>query len=122
MREHKYRGKRRDNGEWAYGYLFKSWERCYILWGTTNRVPDMVEVDPETVGECTNLTDKNSKEIYEGDILYDSGEYYSPVIWSKEYAGWFIQTYDGPEPLYEQGNVIIIGNIYDNPELLKEGD
>lgn len=58
------------------------------------------------------------REIYEGDILIDSGEYYSLVLWSEDYAGWFIQTCDGPEPLHEQGNVVICGNIHDNFTML----
>lgn len=81
---------------------------------------DMPQVE---IMQYTGLKDKNGMEIYEGDILWDSGEYYSPVIWSEDYSGWFIQTYDGPEPLWEMAKEsVIAGNIYDNPELLKEGD
>ena len=64
MREIKFRGKRIDNGEWIYGYYFKSWEKAYILWGTTNDIPNKIEVIPETVGQFTGLKDKNGVEIY----------------------------------------------------------
>lgn len=49
MREILFRGKRIDNGEWTEGYLFVIWESAYIVWGTTNGVPNMVQVDPSTV-------------------------------------------------------------------------
>lgn len=57
------RGKRIDNGEWVEGYLYGIWERRYILWGMTNDIPNMVEVDPETVCQCTAMPDKNGKLI-----------------------------------------------------------
>ena len=49
MRELKCRGKRINNGERVEGYFFQIWERTYILWGTTNGVPNMKEVIPKTV-------------------------------------------------------------------------
>ena len=63
-----YRAKRKDNGEWISGYLYGIWERKYILWGMINDVPDMKEVDPSTICQCTGLKGKNGKLIWENDI------------------------------------------------------
>ena len=68
-REILFRGKRVDNGEWTQGYFFQIWERTFILWGTTNDIPNMIEVDPSTVGQYTGLTDKNGKQGFEADRL-----------------------------------------------------
>lgn len=68
-----FRAKRTDNGEWVQGYLYGIWERRYILWGMTNDIPDMVEVDPATICRCTSFADKNSKLIWENDILMCHG-------------------------------------------------
>lgn len=64
-----YKAKRIDNGEWVQGYLYGIWEKRYILWGMTNDVPDMIEVDSSTICQCTGLKDKNGKPIWENDII-----------------------------------------------------
>lgn len=69
MREHFFRGIRVDNGEWVEGYLFRIWEQTYILWGTTNGVPNMIEVIPETISEYIGIHDKNGTKIFENDIV-----------------------------------------------------
>ena len=61
-----FRGKRLDNGEMVQGYLFKIWDDCFILWGTTNGVPNQTKIDPATIGQCTGLKDKSGKLIFEG--------------------------------------------------------
>lgn len=88
-----FRGKRIDTGEWVQGYLYGIWERNYILWGMTNDIPDMVEVDPETICQCTGIKDKNGKLIFENDILeghlddkYPEDVTRTKVIWDKN--GW----------------------------------
>ena len=64
-----FKAKRIDKGEWVQGYLYCIWEKRYILWGMTNDVPNMIEVDPYTICQCTGLKDKNGKLIWENDIV-----------------------------------------------------
>lgn len=138
MREILFRGKRVDNEAWTEGYLFKIWDRTYLLWGMTGDVPNMVEVKPETVGQYTGLTDKNGKKIFEGDIVclvygdkmlstgdvqFDYGVF--GVEWTtfkknKGMVGGFGQLHNLRR--FDDGladRIKVIGNIYDNPKLLE---
>mgnify|MGYP001658158894 FL=1 len=120
-----FRGKRKDNGEWIQGYLYGIWERRYILWGMTNDIPNMVEVDPETVCQCTAMPDKNNKLIFENDIAIkhndDDKEPYL-IRWSENYAAWELaQCGCAMYGFFDVdfGEIEVIGNAIDNPELLE---
>jgi uncharacterized phage protein (TIGR01671 family) len=114
-RDIKFRGKRIDNGEWTYGYFFKIWERTYILWGTTNGVPNMIEVHPKTVGHPTGLKDHKGKDIYEGDII-NTGKVIGVVDW--RHAQYVLRVGDDAWTGVLGVNEVI-GNIYENPDLLE---
>ena len=138
MKEILFKGKRKDTGEWIEGYFFKIWDRTFLLWGMTNDHPNMIEVIPETVGQFTRLTDKNGSKIFEGDIIsataLDTGEEQRAVVCfgnfidennDDEYIGFFIE-FDGIKTTITQlsmeeckNRIEVIGNIYDNKELLK---
>lgn len=62
MREILFKAKRLDNGEWVEGYYYQIWEKGYILWGMTNNMPDMVEVNPDTLCQFTGLNDNTKWE------------------------------------------------------------
>ena len=125
IRDTFFRGKRKDTGEWIEGYFFKIWDRTFILWGMTNDHPDMIEVIPETVSQFTGLVDKWGKKIFEGDIVnivtgingYTS-TYRSAIYEVKYIAGGGIAVFL-PFDNSDIVEVEVIGNIYDNKELLE---
>ena len=128
---HLFRGKRTDNGVWACGYLYGIWEKRYILWGMFNDIPGMIEVDRATICQYTGLNDKNGKLIFENDIIaywdtystengqeeaYCVGE----VAWDEETLSVQVTNRLSAES-YEvlKGECFVIGNTFDNPELLE---
>ena len=129
MREIKFRGKNIETGEWLYGNLQvpKKEGVGYYMW---DKEKFQREVDPETIGEFTSLKDRNGNDIYEGDIIsfdYGVGEPVSEDLIEVRFVrGVFAFLWNGDlddecpvsSPTREWANVI--GNIHDNPELLKK--
>ncbi len=126
MREIKFRGKTYEN-EWVYGSFIDAGSKKFI-W---NRYP--IEVYPESVGQFIGLKDKKLKEIYEKDIVKVIEEDGTEHIHYVEYK---VEKSEYPAfDLYPEidvefntlqfyvinKNIEVIGNIFDNKELLKEG-
>lgn len=143
MREILFRGKRTDNGEWVYGNLVRGCDKKYayiVEFGNEELCRNYVDVHPETVGQYTGLADKNGTKIFEGDIVKcvdaNNGGVFTAIVSfgnpNHEYNWGFQLVQMGGDNLNtdillwvdmeEAGAYIeVIGNIYDNPELL-EGD
>lgn len=116
-----WRGKRAVNGEWALGCLIRSSSKAmfFVLDGKTNRISG-TDVDPSTLGECVGRRDKNKTPIFEGDIVKHNGECY--VIKYLEKYMRFSPVKPGTVfAVFDYTQAEIIGNIFDNPELLKGG-
>ena len=144
-REILFRGKRKDNGEWICGDLLQDVESgicaivSYVNLG--GNIHDLSEscifaVIPETVGQYTGHTDKNGVMIFEGDIV--KGTAYSAtmigvIVWIDEISSFGVRRVNAPNPTaWENSSILrcvslgktdefaaeVIGNIYDNPELL----
>ena len=106
---------------------------CQINSTINNGKASMIEVIPETVGQYTGLTDKNGKQIFEGDIVnvqYET-EYvglkpkpsYMGVVEFKDGAFGIYESGKGTQFFFQHGLIkTVIGNIHDNPELLKGGE
>lgn len=128
MRKIQFRGKCKDNNEWVIGGYYPLYPNHIIVvdhrvLGEADRV-NHYEVVPETVGQFTGLTDKNGKEIYEGDILYmwNTGMKKAIVKFTHGTFALFVEDDKYLQPLNLQYwlDSEIIGNIHDNPELFKK--
>lgn len=118
MREIKFRGKHIDTDEWVFGCLVvdEPTERSFI-WGKG-------QVFPETAGQYINQVDRNLKKIYEDDILQDAQGRKYCVRWSDGNCGFIAEPIQKSRiwPNLNSGStkyLEVIGNIFDNPELLR---
>lgn len=129
MREILFRGKRTDNGEWIEG-CFLDKNNMGIFYDDTEESDCSVHIFPvvsKTVGQYTGLTDKNGKKIFEGDII-DTPDRLVKVVWFTSNAQFdihFIRYKDDVTTTNFKGihmrdlkEYEVIGNIYDNKEIL----
>lgn len=128
MREILFRAKRTDNGEWVEGFYVNRFDvneeiEHLIFWRKSYTVWEYAKIDPETLCQYTGLKDKNGNRIWENDIV--SGyfnhkkitgfiKYGSNAVYYIEREGSYGIHLDNSEDWLE-----VIGNIFDNPELLK---
>ncbi len=143
MRTIKFRGKTIFGDRWVYGGILQSESGIYIIEPSASIIDSKInKIDPETVGQFTGLTDKDGKEIYEGDILRytrynvrgegihnETWTHKCRVYWDEDkHAFWHYMKLtrgacrgllDFRDDRAEKNEIEIIGNIHDNPELLK---
>lgn len=124
MREYLFRGKMIANGKWSEGNLLVTKQGCCITPDATV-LGSYGAVNPNTVGQYTGMHDKNGTKIFEGDIIdfYDrsDGDSYGVVRYDAEETKFEFVYDDFCEDLgqrYNPEDVEVIGNIFDNPELL----
>ena len=145
-REIKFRGKTINGNEWIYGPTISQGtiKRKANKWFMEVAENKWKGLQPNTLGQFTGLYDKNGKEIYEGDILRGNeypfncdgvDNYFAEIVWVDNVCGFYRLTHKNPnstvrgishgnwEQLDEDDikSFEVIGNIHDNPELLKDG-
>lgn len=124
-----FKAKRLDNGEWVQGcYIYDVDRDCSkSLNEFAHRIQPLYShayaepVDPSTICQCTGLKDKNGKLIWENDIVKDD-VIYGVVKWDDANARHIIDDRDDGYQEYSDWwhEVEVIGNVFDNQELLEE--
>ena len=132
MRTIKFRGWNRKNKQWLYGFYLQNRGAHFVCPDefAYSKSWEDYEVEAETVGQFTGLHDKMGREIYEGSIVR-TNEGYGPAVieylggalilrWKD--GGWLsLAEYDGNIEQPDLDSDEVIGNIHDNPEMLKHG-
>ena len=130
-----FKAKRIDNGEWVVGFYAYIHKKHYIYTGQLIHsglydVAERFEVDPSTICRCTGLKDKNGKLIWKNDIVAywdtystESGcaeaDCIGRVVWDAETISFQVTNRLSAESYEVLGECSVIGNIFDNPELLE---
>ena len=118
-REILFRGKRIDNGEWVEGMYL------YIKGHTYPSIFDMEGfshiIITKTLGQFTGVLDKNDKKIFEGDIVKYENKIYE-IKYLEKYARFAPSNESTVFMVCAFNHLEVVGNIYDNPELLKDDD
>lgn len=140
----KFRGKRKDNGEWVVGVPIPN-SFCNVVHMIPILLTDkvaypperlheyLIEIAPETLGQSIGLKDKNGVEIFEGDVIgsqnKDRSNWYvshHKIVWHDTgFVGKQIcsSSFIGLEHWTRGENgYVLIGNIYENPELLEQAN
>lgn len=122
-----FKAKRIDNGEWVVGYLYRLSENNppFIM---LRKYGENYEVDEHTICCCTGLKDKNGTLIWENDIAKDEKGSLYKAFWQNNYYqfSWICVKSE----IFQSGikwdlyvmrsfEIEVIGNIFDNPELLE---
>lgn len=139
MREILFRGKGTHGfacGEWVYGYYVKDFwstaSRGFGILPINKECGGYCEVDPETIGQFTGLTDKNGKKIFEGDVVqgtiisqWNKSVIRCEVVFERDGFVSVEHKKNGKLWLHKlcfSKDIEVIGNIHDNPELLEASD
>lgn len=124
VRSIKFRGKDIIHNEWIYGGLAEDKNENVVILPKNNWQKGGC-VDKDTIGQFTGLYDKNGKEIYEGDIvLHKTYHGEKSCVVRFECGAFIIGYHEGSStkrtPMLINKSCVLIGNIHDNPELIKE--
>lgn len=123
-----YKAKRIDTGEWVEGLLTIMWGQLHII--NPNDENTAYPIDPSTICQCTGLRDKNGKLIWENDIvsfldMYSTENGWSEsgcvgkVAWDDETISFQVTNRLSAESYEVLDECLVIGNIFDNTELLE---
>lgn len=135
-----FKAKRIDNGEWVQGYyakgldVFNDCEEAHIIFEpntafySSGETDGWHKVDPSTICQCTGLKDRNGKQVWENDIVKDEHGNLYKAFWQNNYYqfSWICVSSE----IFQSGikwdlyvmrsfEIEVIGNIFDNPELLE---
>ena len=130
MREIKFRGRRKNSTEWVYGAFLAIPRLCsYIYDVQPDGQATRYLVDEDAVGQFTGLCDCKGQDIYEGDVVafgdffrehdVKNAYWHGVVKWSFEGARFVLDKLEFDEDVCND-ELLVIGNVYDNPELIKK--